>query len=1005
MSSSQPATDLREAYRVCEPKPLNGEDFDRYYEPLLGEDDFDAVKAIGASLFVQKLGEHKTFFVAGHRGCGKTTELNLLIKNWGEDYHVIYIEVDKISNISNIDYIDIHLLAALYLNQYIYEKGINIDPTIINDFKSVIFQIIEDAVEADLSVDEKIASIKSIANERELDEIDVSTELPLILAGLLLKIRKLKTVDGRYIRAYVERSFQDVPTYRGAFVHYQKEFNNIFNILLNTVNQVLKENENSHKGIIFIFDNLDRCSIKDSKYIFNDEIKELSQFDSNVIYTAPIYCIKNLQKLNTNHQKSLFVPLPNIYKFNEAKDRPQTDHLSIQKLLDVLNRRININSLFNAGNLINDLSVSSGGNLTYMMILLRQACLSAIGRGRQIINEVDVNYAIKELQVYCKFSDRSFSFYQDIAKSFHSKSLPDGDNGLLALKMGILLQYSDERRDWFFPQPAVMQMDKFKQALSEIENRLLDIEEVSKAEKKSFSWRNLVISEVELHNIRCFENLQLCFTENENPSDWIMILGENAAGKTTLLRSIALGLCDQSDAAALMSSIRGDLVREGTDEGYIKIVLCNKDASELPLLRSQQLHRALLSAFPTISKLKALKNVLSEELGQPSHYPTLSEQIIEMIARVNTEEKLDELIAIARQQSPENPSLQNLDEIDKTNTYTITTTITKQAENNEILTQTIEPNIDFLWSDIFVCGYGANRTTLTYTNHEGYRPLDSVQSLFNPTASFQDPEVVLRRRTDEMRKQIEQQLLKVLMLDDHAEYQFHYSDRGIEVDGPWGRQPLASLSDGYRSTSQWLLDFIGWAVHANRLTESGNIGGILLIDEVEQHLHPNWQRYLVQRLHEIFPNTQIIASTHTPLAASGVADIDSGVLIKLDRSPENGVQAKLIDKKELYGKRADQVLTSEAFGLFTSRNQGSLTDIDRYSELLGLTERTEEEESELQELRGKVREGLQDGENPTERLIRSEVEAAIEKAASDITPELLELEITKHLQQLANQEV
>jgi hypothetical protein len=67
-SPSQPATDLREAYRVCEPKPLNGEDFEKYYEPLLDEDDFDAVKAIGASLFVQELGEHKTFFLAGHRG-------------------------------------------------------------------------------------------------------------------------------------------------------------------------------------------------------------------------------------------------------------------------------------------------------------------------------------------------------------------------------------------------------------------------------------------------------------------------------------------------------------------------------------------------------------------------------------------------------------------------------------------------------------------------------------------------------------------------------------------------------------------------------------------------------------------------------------------------------------------------------------------------------------------------------------------------------------------------
>jgi hypothetical protein len=97
-SPSQPATDLREAYRVCEPKPLDGDDFEKYYEPLLDEDDFDAVKAIGASLFVQELGEHKTFFLAGHRGCGKTTQLNLLIKNWCSDYHVIYIEADKISN-------------------------------------------------------------------------------------------------------------------------------------------------------------------------------------------------------------------------------------------------------------------------------------------------------------------------------------------------------------------------------------------------------------------------------------------------------------------------------------------------------------------------------------------------------------------------------------------------------------------------------------------------------------------------------------------------------------------------------------------------------------------------------------------------------------------------------------------------------------------------------------------------------------------------------------------
>jgi energy-coupling factor transporter ATP-binding protein EcfA2 len=1006
-SPSQPATDLREAYRVCEPKPLDGDDFEKYYEPLLDEDDFDAVKAIGASLFVQELGEHKTFFLAGHRGCGKTTQLNLLIKNWCSDYHVIYIEADKTANINNIDYIDIYLLAIFYLYDHIKECNINVEESIIKEFESILFKIVDFAVETsshNLSLDEKISSVKAMVEVRETDTEEIDN-LALILVGLLFTISRLNTVDGRYIKVFEGRKIKEIPTYRGAFVEYEKEFKNVFSLLLNSFDKAIKDKKEDHRGTIFIFDNLDRCSISDSKYIFEDEVNALFNLDCNIIYTAPIYCWNQLQKLNGSHRKSLLVPLINIYEFSNTQLNPQVNQSSVQKLANILNRRIDLSLLFNTQKLSDDLILSCGGNLMHLMILLREACLSAIGRGRKQINEIDIDFAIEQLQEFCKFNQTSFSSYQIIAKVFYNKILPSDDSSFALLKAGRLLQYRDGKRDWFFPHPAIARMDKFKKVLYELEDKLKETTESLDSNKTDYFWRNLVIAEIELKNIRCFESLKIIFTESDKLSDWFMVLGENAAGKTTLLRSIALGLCDQSDAAALKSFLSGDLVRDGADEGYIKIVLCNKDASQIPLVRSQQLHRALLSAFPTISKLKALKNALPEELGQPSPYPSLSEQIVEMIERANTEDKLDELIAIARQACPDNRSLQNLDGDNHTNTYTITTTITKQSEKSETLTQKIEPEIDFLWSDIFVCGYGANRTTQTYTNHEGYSTLDAVQSLFTSQVSFQDPEVVLRRRSEEVRKQIEQQLLKVMMLDDHDEYQFHYSDRGIEVDGPWGRQPLAALSDGYRSTSQWLLDFIGWSVHANRLTENGNIGGILLIDEIEQHLHPLWQRYFVQRLHEMFPNTQIIASTHTPLAASGVADIESGLLVKLDRSPENGVQAKLINKEELYGKRADQVLTSEAFGLVTSRNLGSLTDIDRYSELLGRTRRSQEEENELQELRDKLRDSLQDGENATERLIRKEVTAAIERASSDITPELLELEITKHLQQLSNQEV
>ena len=737
--------------------------------------------------------------------------------------------------------------------------------------------------------------------------------------------------------------------------------------------------------------------------LFVDHASQLQDLRGTVIYTVPIASVYSSQGIANSFNRPSILPIVNIYEFKTGQSPLNYNLQGINSLISLITRRMDIKKIFAFEDVLLELIRASGGHIRQLIQMVREACVTAIGRGHESIQINDVNYVIKQLQLTFE-RVISKQHYSMLAYIYVFKQFSKDDIGQILVSNISILEYSEEKC-WYYPHPTVIQIDSFQRALKTLKSKLSKIKRVLSQNKPLMGqiWRNLVIAEIELKNIRCFESLKISFSEGDKLSDWFMILGENAAGKTTLLRSIALGLCDQSDAAALMSSLRGDLVRDGADEGYIKIVLSNKDSSQIPLLRSQQLHRELLSAFPTISKLKVLKNALPEELGQPSPYPSLSEQIVEMIERANTEDKLDELIAIARQQSPDNRSLQNLDGENQTNTYTITTTITKQSEKSETLTQKIEPEIDFLWSDIFVCGYGANRTTQTYTNHEGYRTLDAVQSLFTSQVSFQDPEVVLRRRSDEVRKQIEQQLLKVLMLDDHAEYQFHYSDRGIEVDGPWGRQPLAALSDGYRSTSQWLLDFIGWAVHANRLTENGNIGGILLIDEIEQHLHPLWQRHFVQRLHEMFPNTQIIASTHTPLAASGVADIESGLLVKLDRSPENGVQAKLINKEELYGKRADQVLTSEAFGLFTSRNQGSLTDIDRYSELLGYTELTEKEESELQKLREKLQDSLQDGENATERLIRREVESAIEKTASDITPELLELEITKHLQQLSNQ--
>jgi predicted ATP-binding protein involved in virulence len=242
-------------------------------------------------------------------------------------------------------------------------------------------------------------------------------------------------------------------------------------------------------------------------------------------------------------------------------------------------------------------------------------------------------------------------------------------------------------------------------------------------------------------------------------------------------------------------------------------------------------------------------------------------------------------------------------------------------------------------------------------------------------------------------------LLQILMLDEPS-CKLNFTKRGLELEGPWGCLPFQVLSDGYRSTTQWVLDFIGWLLHAERLIGNPDVGGILLIDELEQHLHPRWQRYIVQRLRQQFPKTQIIASTHTPLAASGIVDEEDSLLLKLEQTVNGSIDLKVLDKQLLAGKRADQVLTSEAFGLLTTQNPGSEDEINRYTALLGKIERTEAEETELQELKLRVQRTLRSGENAVEQMVATAVDETLQSMTHNISPELLSLETRKQLQQL-----
>jgi predicted ATP-binding protein involved in virulence len=76
---------------------------------------------------------------------------------------------------------------------------------------------------------------------------------------------------------------------------------------------------------------------------------------------------------------------------------------------------------------------------------------------------------------------------------------------------------------------------------------------------------------------------------------------------------------------------------------------------------------------------------------------------------------------------------------------------------------------------------------------------------------------------------------------------------------------LNQLSDGYKNLLAMILDFARRLSIANPyLSNPLEAPGILLIDEIELHLHPHWQQTVIPSLRRVFPNTQIIVATHSP---------------------------------------------------------------------------------------------------------------------------------------------
>ncbi len=181
----------------------------------------------------------------------------------------------------------------------------------------------------------------------------------------------------------------------------------------------------------------------------------------------------------------------------------------------------------------------------------------------------------------------------------------------------------------------------------------------------------------------------------------------------------------------------------------------------------------------------------------------------------------------------------------------------------------------------------------------------------------------------------------------------------VEFLTPYGWVRYSDMSLGYRTVTAWILDlivrmFIEYPNSKSPLEQPA----VVLVDEIDLHMHPKWQQKIMSYLSERFPRTQFIVTAHSPLIVQSA--IDANVIVLKREKGQVIVENNPVEVKTW---RIDQILSSELFDLKMSRNSIIQEKIERRKILTVKGKLSDKEKKELLQLDKEV-ESLPIGESP-----------------------------------------
>jgi hypothetical protein len=151
-------------------------------------------------------------------------------------------------------------------------------------------------------------------------------------------------------------------------------------------------------------------------------------------------------------------------------------------------------------------------------------------------------------------------------------------------------------------------------------------------------------------------------------------------------------------------------------------------------------------------------------------------------------------------------------------------------------------------------------------------------------------------------------VLKMLQLLEQRRFTLRYG-QAFDV-----RVALEDMSDGYQAMFALVVEILTQAaLSTKQVPDPERLDAVVLIDEIEAHLHPTWQRNVVPLLRATFPHCQFVVSTHSPLV---VASAEPGEVHVLEITDDGFVVEEVLEER-LGMLGADRIF-AEVFGVFRS---------------------------------------------------------------------------------------